>query len=52
MRVPQIVTYVVVNKETGHKGALRRTKITPLRMHTVAAVADKWHVSGRSDNKH
>lgn len=34
MHVPQIVTYVVVNKGTGHKGALRRTKVTPLCMHS------------------
>ena len=28
-RVPQIVTYAVLEKGTGYKGSLRRTKVAP-----------------------
>ena len=33
--VPQIVTYVVVEKGTGHKGTSRRTKVTTTMMHAL-----------------
>jgi len=34
-RVTQIVTYVVVEKGTGHKGTLRRTKVATTMMYAL-----------------